>query len=138
MLVLNPEHRQAEVCCFFFPVHLLIPNKLHGNLKEETALECRQSCPMLTCWSRHPCWCGCPEIIPPQLSATGSQGSHGTSEYFMQTKIPPEIISERHGQHTVSFPWNVKHSCFTASSYELKKPQKNLKDTLEDEICNTF
>lgn len=81
---------------------------------------------------------GAQQSSPPQLSATGSQGSHGTSEHFVQIKNLPEIISERHGQHTVSFPWDVKDSCITASSYELKKYQMHLKDTLEDKICNTF
>lgn len=59
------EHRQSEVGCFFFPVHLLIANKLHGNWKEETALECGQSCLMLSCWSGQPRWCGVPSNHPP-------------------------------------------------------------------------
>lgn len=70
----------------FFPVHLLIGNKLCGNLKEERALECGQSCPTLTCWSRQPCWCRVPSNHHPQLSATASQGSHGISECFLPIK----------------------------------------------------
>lgn len=118
----------------FFPVHLLIGNKLCGNLKEERALECGQSCPMLTCWSRQSCWCRMPSNHHSSTFSHTSQGSHGISECFLQIKNLPEIPSERHGRHTISFPWDVKDSCITASRHELKKSQMNLRDTLEDEI----
>lgn len=52
---------------FFFPVHLLIANKLHGNLKEEAALECGQSCPMLTGWWKQPSWCRVPSNHQPSV-----------------------------------------------------------------------
>lgn len=75
---------------------------------------------------------------PTNFQPQAAKESHGTSEYFLQSKTLPEIISERHSQHTVSFPWDVKDSSTIASRYELRKPRMNLRDTLEDEIYNTF
>lgn len=95
---------------FLYTCSLLLRNMEMG--KEKAAPEGVPSCPMLTCCSRQPCWHECGIKVAQQsvlLTFQPQTVKEGmTLQKTVQIKNLTEIISERHSQHTVSCPWDVR------------------------------